>query len=218
MTDDKMEHTLKKIFQSYRHYTEKQQKVLMAAVQLFSHKGYSNTSTLEIAAQAGVSEGSIFRRFHNKENLLMAVVDPILNEILPHDPEQFSDQDMTATGQPLRAFIARIVRDRIDSSELWLPLMKTFLNEILYSPDVRRRLMKAVPSDTIDVLESQLLNLKKKKLIVDWNNLELIRFIMASIWGYILQHYVLWPDVSWDRQIEEEHLVEALTRALTPPR
>jgi AcrR family transcriptional regulator len=212
-----MDHALKQIFNSYQRYTEKQQRVLMAAVRLFARKGYANTSTLEIAALAGVSEGSIFRRFRNKENLLMAVIDPILNEILPHDLERFSNQDLTTTYRSLDEFVNRIVRDRIGSGEMWFPLMKTFLNEMLYTPQMRQRLMQAVPDDVISIIDSQLLDLKKRHLLVDWSNREIIRFLMVAIWGYMLQHFVLWADASWDRQLEERHLIEGLTRALTPP-
>ena len=54
--------------------TEKQQKIIDAALDLFAHQGYANTSTSKIARQAGVSEGLIFRHFTNKEGLLDAIV------------------------------------------------------------------------------------------------------------------------------------------------
>ncbi|WP_010581496.1 helix-turn-helix domain-containing protein [Liquorilactobacillus vini] len=49
-----------------KNLTTKQLMILSAAIELFAKKGYANTSTSEIAAYAGVSEGSIFRRFKNK--------------------------------------------------------------------------------------------------------------------------------------------------------
>jgi len=55
--------------------TEKQEKILQAALQLFANEGYHATPTSKVAKAAGVSEGLIFRHFKNKEGLLQAILD-----------------------------------------------------------------------------------------------------------------------------------------------
>ena len=50
--------------------TNKQQKIIDIASELFSKNGYEETSTRLIANKAGVSEGLIFRHFNNKDGLL----------------------------------------------------------------------------------------------------------------------------------------------------
>ncbi len=55
--------------------TEKQERILQAALQLFAQEGYHATSTNKVAKKAGVSEGLIFRHFGNKEGLLQAILD-----------------------------------------------------------------------------------------------------------------------------------------------
>lgn len=55
--------------------TEKQNKILEAALKLFAELGYSATSTSKIAKEAEVSEGLIFRHFKNKEGLLTAILE-----------------------------------------------------------------------------------------------------------------------------------------------
>jgi AcrR family transcriptional regulator len=54
--------------------TEKQEKILHAALELFARDGFSSTSTSKVATYAGVSEGLIFRHFKNKEGLLKAIL------------------------------------------------------------------------------------------------------------------------------------------------
>lgn len=54
--------------------TEKQEKILQAALELFAKEGYNATSTNRVAKRAGVSEGLIFRHFGNKEGLLEAIM------------------------------------------------------------------------------------------------------------------------------------------------
>jgi len=54
--------------------TEKQEKILNAALELFASEGYASTSTSKIAKKADVSEGLIFRHFENKQGLLNALM------------------------------------------------------------------------------------------------------------------------------------------------
>lgn len=54
--------------------TDKQEKILLAALELFAKEGYNATSTSKVAKAAGVSEGLIFRHFQNKEGLLKALL------------------------------------------------------------------------------------------------------------------------------------------------
>ncbi|AET68828.1 transcriptional regulator [Desulfosporosinus orientis DSM 765] len=46
-----------------------EEKILDAAIVLFSQKGYTAVTTKEIAKKAGVSEMTLFRHFYNKRNL-----------------------------------------------------------------------------------------------------------------------------------------------------
>lgn len=55
--------------------TEKQEKIIKAAMKLFAVEGYASTSTSKVAKSAGVSEGLIFRHFKNKEGLLDAILE-----------------------------------------------------------------------------------------------------------------------------------------------
>lgn len=54
--------------------TEKQEKILTAALELFAEEGYRSTSTSKVAKRAEVSEGLIFRHFGNKDGLLQAII------------------------------------------------------------------------------------------------------------------------------------------------
>jgi len=48
--------------------------LLAAALQLFADKGYAGTRLEDVAAQAGVSKGTLYLYFENKEELFKAVV------------------------------------------------------------------------------------------------------------------------------------------------
>ena len=54
--------------------TEKQEKILITALELFANDGFNATPTSKIAKLAGVSEGLIFKHFRNKQGLLNAIM------------------------------------------------------------------------------------------------------------------------------------------------
>jgi AcrR family transcriptional regulator len=56
--------------------------IIQAAVDLFAERGFHATSTSEVAAQAGVSEGIIFYYFKNKEGILVELLGRVFGEYL----------------------------------------------------------------------------------------------------------------------------------------
>ncbi|MTI40267.1 TetR/AcrR family transcriptional regulator [Fulvivirga lutimaris] len=84
--------------------TEKKENILSAALELFAQEGFKSTSTSKLAAQAGVSEGLIFRHFKSKEGLLKALMDLgeerleyIFADIITEsDPQEVINKALTA--------------------------------------------------------------------------------------------------------------------------
>ena len=54
---------------------ERRQQILQIAMRLFSERGFSGTTTKEIALAAGISEAMVFRHFANKDELYSAILD-----------------------------------------------------------------------------------------------------------------------------------------------
>ena len=49
--------------------------ILDAALELFSHRGYGATSMRDIAGKAGVSTGSVYHHFEEKEAIFQALLE-----------------------------------------------------------------------------------------------------------------------------------------------
>src|SRR5690554_2901585 len=73
---------LLKLNDSDEKMTDKQLKIIQAAIETFSEKGYAASSTNEIAQKAGVAEGTIFRHYRTKRDLLFSIVAPILSKLI----------------------------------------------------------------------------------------------------------------------------------------
>ncbi|WP_437920164.1 TetR/AcrR family transcriptional regulator [Sphingobacterium sp. LRF_L2] len=62
----------------------RKEKIMKVALSLFATKGYVDTSTKEIAQEAGVSEALIFKHFGNKDSLLANIVKAGYRRVLSH--------------------------------------------------------------------------------------------------------------------------------------
>lgn len=54
--------------------------ILTAALEIFAQKGFQKAGVTEIARRAGVSEGTIYKEFEGKEDLLHAIPEKIMPE------------------------------------------------------------------------------------------------------------------------------------------
>lgn len=62
--------------------TEKQQRILNAAMKEFTQKGYDNASTNEIVKEAKIGKGMLFHYFNNKKDLFLFLYDHTLEVVM----------------------------------------------------------------------------------------------------------------------------------------
>lgn len=89
-------------------------RILSAAKELFSKKGFEGTSTREIVNAAGVNIALISYHFGGKENVLLALFDHFLEDICPNGPAAAD----SALIDEVRSILGRIIRLRFEDPEL----------------------------------------------------------------------------------------------------
>lgn len=196
--------------------TEKQLKIFKSAIELFSKKGYANTSTKEIADNAGVSEGSIFKKFKNKEELLFSILNPLSRNILPQVVSEFSEQTLQTHYESLEDFISAVVHNRNIFVKENVAVIKIFVDEFIYDLRIRDKMIKAIPYDYIKSFNDVLNDLKERNLIIRWSNSEIFRTIFSAYFGYVAEHYLIFPDMKFDETLELKHTIDSIVKALKP--
>ena len=104
------------LFNDYQEWFDQQEmpagkrRVLKAGVELFAKQGYDGTSTAQIATQAGVSQATIFKYFKTKQDLLLAIVKPMIHNLLPVVRDEFLAHLEQPTDLP--TLVHYIVADR----------------------------------------------------------------------------------------------------------
>jgi len=167
--------------------SEKQKKLFKTAIQLFASKGFSKTSTAEIARTAKVSEGLLFKTFGNKEGILRHIIRPIALNILPPKIEMAVNHQ----GQlSLRSFVQNYYEEKINFVADNEELIKILIREVIYDPTIIKTYQAELPGNYWESCNSCMDKLKEQQLIADWDNRYLFRTLNSVLINYILRNYL----------------------------
>ena len=86
----------------------KRERILAAALEIFSTQGFANTTVQEIAAQAKVGKGTVYTYFATKEDVLANLLDEGLAHMGQHMEERI--KMLTDSGLKLRAILREQLR------------------------------------------------------------------------------------------------------------
>ena len=196
--------------------TERQKKILAAAIESFAEKGFSATSTKEIAQKAGVAEGTIFRHYKTKKHLLMSIVTPMMiklmapiiikdiNKVLNHHHETFED------------FVRAMIDNRKKFLENNIKIIKIFIQEIPFHPELKEQYMEHVGSKVFTRLRQIVEHYQEKGQIIKLPTDTVIRLTGSTIIGYFVTRYGILPNADWDEEAEIDATVQFLMKGLAP--
>jgi TetR/AcrR family fatty acid metabolism transcriptional regulator len=126
--------------------------ILLAARDVFTEKGYHEALISDIADRAGVVEGSIYRFFSNKRDLLVKTVEHWYEEILAHDEERF--HGVRGTWNRIRF----IVHDHLLTIRRQPALSRLVFQELRPDPEYRNtrlfQLNQAYTHRIVDILRA----------------------------------------------------------------
>jgi len=97
-------------------------RILNAAFELFSSKGYLGSPTREIAKAAGVAEVTLFRHFNSKENLFAEVLRSF--STIPSLPELLPDMKDVSYEEAVRALARQLITRLVEVRD-WIRILNT---------------------------------------------------------------------------------------------
>lgn len=160
-------------------------KVMLSALQLFANDGFHATTTAQIAKKAGVSEGTIYKYFSSKKELLSKLLTPIFIEVRNNffgKVYGFNSLDEAVTF---------IIEDRIKFAKDNSDFLKILIQESLVGQEILYTLSKAlkVQEGSIEQIEQ----LKKTYPDIDQelSSSQIIRIFAGPIVTYIWQENFL---------------------------
>lgn len=211
MSEDEV--LLQQLFEEEK-LTEKQKKIIIAAIESFSEKGYAATSTNEIAKKAGVAEGTIFRHYKTKKELLISIVAPLMtkligpiivndfHKVLDHPYEQVED------------FLRAAIKNRSDIIKKMLPVIKIVIQEIPFQPELREQFLEQVAQKTFERILQVIKGYQDTGQLIEIPTLSAARLAISSIFGFLISRYIFFPDSEWDDEKEIELTVQFIMHGL----
>lgn len=195
--------------------TPKQEKIIEAAIELIAEKGYHNTSTSEIAKQAGVAEGTIFRHYKTKKDLLVAIVGPvIMNLSAPVFADKFVDQVFEKDHEHLEDFFYHFIENRFQFAKANGELIKILLQEFAFHPDIQDTFKKMFKEKVYPAINKSLNYFKEKGKLQDLPNETLIRMVVPTILGFLVTRFVIQPTKDWDDEAEIKRTVDYIVNGI----
>ncbi len=126
--------------------SETRDRILAAALKLFARRGYDGTTTKDLAAAAGVAEGTLFRHFETKKSILVQVATDGWIEILTDLLTELSEMGSYKA-------VAQVMKRRMMHLQKNADLLRVCFMEVQFHEDLRDRIQTDVIEKMTDVAE-----------------------------------------------------------------
>ena len=196
---------------------ERQMRILEAAVDMFGEKGYASTSTSEIAKRAGVAEGTIFRYYKTKKDLLLAVVMPTLTKFAaPFFVQAFAKEVLENTYKSYEEFLRVAIRNRFEFAKKHFPMLKILMQEVPFQPELKNEIQQLVEKELFSRFKKLIVHFQEQGQIIEMPTPSVIRLTLSAIMGLILTRFLLLPEEKWDDEVEIENTIQFILYGLRP--
>jgi len=122
-------------------------RILEAAQRLFARKGFEATTTRDLAAAAGVAEGTLFRHFPNKKAILVEVATQGWVELLTDLLTELSEMGSYKA-------VAQVMRRRMLNLHENSDMMRVCFIEAQFHPELRERIQTDAIAKMTEVAEA----------------------------------------------------------------
>lgn len=191
------------------------QRLINAALELFSSQGVTETTTRQIAELAQVNEVTLFRQFGNKQGLLLAVIEDSavfthLGEALKNQVHQTSDVE-----QALKSY----ARNRLQVLETIPELLRSIVGEAgQFTLENRRALGRGVTLANHEVAKYLAEAIEREQLQLRIPAEKLSSLLNGMLFGYLVieitsEFHELWDD----REDFLENLVQICLHGAVSP-
>src|SRR5699024_7752907 len=171
--------------------TEKQQKIAETAIKLFAEKGYANTSTSEIAKAAGVAEGTIFRHYKTKDNLLLSLILPFIKASIPTMAENVYKEVLPDKVDSFENFLRALLKNRMQFFKENKEIFQVFVKELIYNDELKRELLPFFAENIVKRFGEVIDMYKARGEIIDIPTDEILRILFSFYGGYFLSRFVI---------------------------
>ena len=192
--------------------SDKQKRVLIASLTLFSEIGFEKTTSLDIARRAEVSEGTVFSYFKTKEGILNTLLLLFFDQVIPETIELFTDQKVLCNDESVTVFFRSMIEDRLNFLINNRDIIKILFSRCLIDSSWFEKTESIVQNNIVTPLNPILDNYKVKGELVNWPNERIIRNLISLMLSYAV------PSILNSKAIDvgkvSDEMIEILTNRI----
>ncbi|MDM8537356.1 TetR/AcrR family transcriptional regulator [Desulfobacterales bacterium HSG17] len=131
----------------------KKKTILLAGTRLFAEKGFSGTSMAELAELTSIASATIFYHFKNKEELFLAVLANVKNEIIQSFEEYFEKKKFETGLEMVEGVISFFIYMAGQKEEWFLLLHRNYPYRLAEANLTCRKHLEEIYNCFVDVFE-----------------------------------------------------------------
>ena len=175
---------------------KRREQILQTAFDLFSHKGFSGTTTKDIARAAGVSEAMVFKHFSSKDELYGALIEAkSCNEGLSRYPWE-ENEDLLAAMKAKDDFgvFYHFARQALNKHQEDIAFMRMIFYSALEEHHMAERFFGEFVGEIYKFLGGYIKKRQKEKAFRKIDP----RIIVRSFLGMLIHHSL--NNILWDKE------------------
>lgn len=197
--------------------SERQQRVLEAAVEVFAEKGYAGASTSEIAKRAGVAEGTVFKTYRTKKDLLLGVIGPMFARTVAPLLLEDVKNIVGAPHGTFEEFLLALYRNRVAFIRAHARIVRIAMQEVPFHDEVRELAKQTLAHNVLPELLAMIRRFQDAgELRKDADPMSIVRLIAGTFMAYTVSVVLIAPKGSWDDVAEVELMARTVARGLRP--
>lgn len=179
------------------------QRILEATVKTIAENGYASTTTKEIAQDAGISEGTIFKYYGTKSKLLEEIVEDLTQEFHDYSVNQALPELIDQNGDAsTRHLIGSLMEERAEFFRERKAATKVILQEMMVNKSVAKTFKEGIWGEMERVTDAIFEKGKRAGELVDTDNRILRRVVLGTFFFRIIFEEILGVN-SGENQIEK---------------
>jgi AcrR family transcriptional regulator len=208
---------MKNIDLSELNLSEKEEKILRSAIKLFSERGFKASTSKEIAREAGVAEGTIFKYFKTKKDILSAILIHLVNLVsekiilkgIKNIFDEYHDQD-------IKVILKKIIHDRIKLFDKIFPMAQVILTEAIINKDLRETFYNKIFKNAYGLFNKFYDEMLSRGIVRnDIEPMIVFRSVMGNIGLFIAQKKIFGKYFKFDDfGIETEKVIDVILNGI----
>jgi len=188
---------------------QKQKDIINAALELFSQKGYSSTTTSSIAQKANVSEKTLFKYYPGKKDLFREVFYEAVLNFLGTSITDIFETEADVREKLFNLFILKFKEDQSNPR-----FFKLFTQEMLVDNDLRNDVIASLALHWMPEIYKSVEKTLDKNENADIVVTAFMISLFSNVVGYSMARTVIFPDADWDDEKYIQNIVDIMCYGL----